>query len=72
MFNELEATGSIEVLVTDTKQFNCPLLNRSIDVSECYDIQAVRTHLLKSECATTFNALTADTLCENCSFNQLY
>jgi hypothetical protein len=50
----------------------CPLKNTEIDETECYDIQMVRSHMIKESVLDfRLNRNEADRLCTKCSFNQL-
>ena len=55
-----------------TEEYKCPLLDRTIDMSECYDIQMVKDRFIK-ESRLDFNLDRdkAEKLCPKCPFNQL-
>ena len=58
--------------MSDEKKYNCPLVNRDIWDSECYDIQMVRNGFIKPVILEfTLDKIKADILCANCFFNQL-
>ena len=54
--------------------YDCPLYNRSIEDTECYEVQAVRGASLRMDALLTeerFNLNEADKHCDQCLFNQL-
>ena len=58
--------------MSDEKKYKCPLVNRDMWDSECYDIQMVRNGFIKPVVLEfIFNKMEADKLCANCFFNQL-
>jgi predicted nucleic-acid-binding Zn-ribbon protein len=52
---------------------SCPLLNREIDMTECYDIQMVMSHFVKESVLDfELDRTKAAVVCEECPYNQLY
>jgi hypothetical protein len=50
----------------------CLLKNTEIDETECYDIQMVRSRMIKESILDfSLNRNESDRLCTNCTFNQL-
>lgn len=53
------------------EEYECPMLKKTIDMSECYDIQMVRSHcIIESFLDFKLDREKADKLCTDCSFNQ--
>jgi hypothetical protein len=54
------------------KLFNCPLLGRMVEDSECYDIQMVLNSFIKPTILNTpLDINKANLECSKCRFNQL-
>ena len=54
------------------EEYECPLLNRTIDMSECYDIQMVKDRFIKEDhLDLKLDRGKAEKLCPTCPFNQL-
>lgn len=54
------------------EKFLCPLLNRTIDMGYCYDINMVINDYIKpSVLYDLINKDVAHVICANCNFNQL-
>lgn len=55
-----------------TEEYECPLLNKKVDMSECYDIQMVKDCFIKeSRLDFKLDREKAEKLCPKCPFNQL-
>jgi len=58
--------------VYDEKNYTCPLVERVLWDSECYDIQMVRSGFIKPDVLDfILNKPEAIKHCESCPFNQL-
>jgi len=58
--------------ILDDVCFNCSLVGRDMSESECYDVQMVRTNLIKESVLDfVLNKKRADEVCIDCAFNQL-
>jgi hypothetical protein len=61
------------MLTRDEDEYsNCPLLGRSIDMGECYDIQMVRDGFInESVLSFRLNRAKSEQVCMSCPSNQL-
>jgi hypothetical protein len=56
----------------EEQSYTCPLVNREMWDSECYEVQLVRSHFIKESVMDfQLDRKKADKLCERCPFNQL-
>ena len=56
----------------EEKSYLCPLVEREMWDSECYDVQMVHYGFIKSDVLDfTFNKLKANKICNDCPFNQI-
>ena len=63
---------SVRVKTINLESYHCPLINREIDMGECYDIQSVRGRLMKKdEFVPDFDREEAEMLCDECPYNQM-
>lgn len=54
------------------EEYECPMCNKTVDMSECYDIQMVRVHAIKESILEfKLDREKAEKLCPGCPFNQL-
>ena len=61
----------VDKIIDDTYGY-CPLINEDICEGECYDVQMVRSKMIKERIlGFALDRERAKKLCENCSFNQL-
>ena len=58
--------------MSDTANYQCPLVGREMWEPECYDVQMVHYGYINPNILDfTLDKTAADALCDNCPFNQL-